>query len=323
MNQPSRPASPSAAPIDAGHHQTPCLRQVPRAVPGEDAGEARLAEAGGAAGRRKAAEEGKRDGDRRCDIGEARGGAGPQAVAQAAQPAGERGPLGDEAVACTHQRAQRLNAPVEAGHPVVPIHPDVVKACRPRARAAGGKSDPGDLDMPADILRTDRHLGRAIEPGLDEIGDRRVGDRPAAPLDRHRQLGDRRDRRQAREHLLAAFGGVLDREALDRAAGVVDHADGMPGSAPILSWPASPTPVSPNCGELTRAGRSSGSLIDRRSGRRPLARHPVVDLPAPVARRVSRGPSNVTRRRPSRPAFGWASAMPLRRVALAHCTVQQ
>jgi hypothetical protein len=33
---------------------------------------------------------------------------------------------------------------VDAGHPVVPIHPNVVKACRPRYRAAGGKSDLGD-----------------------------------------------------------------------------------------------------------------------------------------------------------------------------------
>jgi hypothetical protein len=31
-----------------------------------------------------------------------------------------------------------------AGHPVVPIHPNAVKACRPRDRAGSGKSDPGD-----------------------------------------------------------------------------------------------------------------------------------------------------------------------------------
>jgi len=33
---------------------------------------------------------------------------------------------------------------VAAGHPVVLLHPNVVKACRPRYRAAGGKSDLGD-----------------------------------------------------------------------------------------------------------------------------------------------------------------------------------
>ena len=38
-----------------------------------------------------------------------------------------------------------------AGHPVVPIHPDAVKACRPRHRAAGGRSDPGAAAIFADV----------------------------------------------------------------------------------------------------------------------------------------------------------------------------
>jgi transposase len=58
---------------------------------------------------------------------------------------------------------------IEAGHPVVPIHPNVVKACRPRYRAAGGKSDPGDAYMLADILRTDGHRFRPLQPCSDEI----------------------------------------------------------------------------------------------------------------------------------------------------------
>lgn len=58
---------------------------------------------------------------------------------------------------------------VEAGHPVIPIHPNVVKACRPRYRAAGGKSDPGDAYMLADILRTDGHRFRLLSPLSDEI----------------------------------------------------------------------------------------------------------------------------------------------------------
>ena len=58
---------------------------------------------------------------------------------------------------------------IEAGHPVIPIHPNVVKACRPRYRAAGGKSDPGDAYMIADILRTDGHRFRALTPCSDEI----------------------------------------------------------------------------------------------------------------------------------------------------------
>lgn len=62
-----------------------------------------------------------------------------------------------------------VDALIEAGHPVVPLHPNVVKACRPRYRAAGGKSDPGDAYMLADILRTDGHRFHALEPCSDEI----------------------------------------------------------------------------------------------------------------------------------------------------------
>ncbi|MEH3143888.1 MAG: IS110 family transposase [Methylobacterium frigidaeris] len=58
---------------------------------------------------------------------------------------------------------------IEAGHPVVPIHPNVVKACRPRYRAAGGKSDPGDAFMLADILRTDGHRFSPLTPASDAI----------------------------------------------------------------------------------------------------------------------------------------------------------
>lgn len=62
-----------------------------------------------------------------------------------------------------------VDAMVAAGHPVVPIHPNVVKACRPRYSAAGGKSDPGDAFMLADILRTDGHRFRPLQPASDEL----------------------------------------------------------------------------------------------------------------------------------------------------------
>lgn len=62
-----------------------------------------------------------------------------------------------------------VDALIKAGHPVIPIHPNVVKACRPRYRAAGGKSDPGDAYMLADVLRTDGHRFRPLSPMADEI----------------------------------------------------------------------------------------------------------------------------------------------------------
>jgi transposase len=58
---------------------------------------------------------------------------------------------------------------VEAGHPVVPIHPNAVKAARPRYRASGAKDDRGDAYLLADRLRTDGHRFRPLEPASDAI----------------------------------------------------------------------------------------------------------------------------------------------------------
>lgn len=58
---------------------------------------------------------------------------------------------------------------LEAGYQVVPIHPNVVKACRPRYRAAGGKHDPGDAFLLADVLRTDGHRFRPLTRASDGI----------------------------------------------------------------------------------------------------------------------------------------------------------
>ena len=57
---------------------------------------------------------------------------------------------------------------VDAGFPVVPIHPNAVKATRPRYAAAPGKSDPGDAFLLADLLRTDGHRFRPLRPLADE-----------------------------------------------------------------------------------------------------------------------------------------------------------
>jgi Transposase and inactivated derivatives len=78
-------------------------------------------------------------------------------------------PPGELPIAIERPSGLIVDALVEAGHPVVPIHPNVVKACRPRYRAAGGKSDPGDAYMLADILRTDGHRFQPLTPCSDEI----------------------------------------------------------------------------------------------------------------------------------------------------------
>jgi transposase len=58
---------------------------------------------------------------------------------------------------------------VEAQFAVTPIHPNVVKACRPRYRAVAAKSDPGDAYILADILRTDGHRLTPLRPQSDAI----------------------------------------------------------------------------------------------------------------------------------------------------------
>jgi len=57
----------------------------------------------------------------------------------------------------------------EAGFLVTPIHPNVVKACRPRYRAVAAKSDPGDAYILADVLRTDGHRLAPLSPQSDAI----------------------------------------------------------------------------------------------------------------------------------------------------------
>jgi transposase len=57
---------------------------------------------------------------------------------------------------------------VEGGVMVVPIHPNAVKATRPRYSAAQGKTDAGDAYLLADLLRTDGHRFRVLTPQSDE-----------------------------------------------------------------------------------------------------------------------------------------------------------
>ena len=58
---------------------------------------------------------------------------------------------------------------VAAGFTLVPIHPNVVKACRPRYSSVGAKDDRGDAYLLADLLRTDGHRFRPLRPLSDEI----------------------------------------------------------------------------------------------------------------------------------------------------------
>lgn len=58
---------------------------------------------------------------------------------------------------------------VESGFTVVPIHPNVVKATRPRYRSHGAKSDASDAYLLADLLRTDGHRFKPLAPQDEDI----------------------------------------------------------------------------------------------------------------------------------------------------------
>lgn len=68
-----------------------------------------------------------------------------------------RAPLATLAVAIERPSGLLVDTLLEAGCVVVPIHPNVLTASRPRYSAAGAKSDVRDAYIAADLLRTDGH----------------------------------------------------------------------------------------------------------------------------------------------------------------------
>lgn len=73
------------------------------------------------------------------------------------------------AVAIERPSGLIVDALLQAGLQVVPIHPNVVKATRPRYRSHGGKSDASDAYLLADLLRTDGHRFTPLAPECDDI----------------------------------------------------------------------------------------------------------------------------------------------------------
>lgn len=76
---------------------------------------------------------------------------------------------GVSAVAIERPSGLIVDALLEGSFAVVPIHPNVVKATRPRYRSHGGKSDASDAYLLADLLRTDGHRFQPLAPQSDEI----------------------------------------------------------------------------------------------------------------------------------------------------------
>lgn len=74
------------------------------------------------------------------------------------------GQPGELPIAIENTSALVVDRLLDAGHPVVPIHPNAFNAARPRWGASRAKSDAGDSYKLADYLRTDGHRLRHLQP---------------------------------------------------------------------------------------------------------------------------------------------------------------
>ena len=154
-----------------------------------------------------------------------------------------------------------------------------------------------------------RGLHRVGVNGHDRVArrDQRVHDQPRGPLHGDGQVAGRAAAGEPARHLAQASRIVARLEAVDdRAAVSLDDADGVNRPAPVQSDRESHGTIPPFGVALAPAGRTCEKLIVRRSRNQPTAHQPVARLvlPAPAARRVSRGPSRGERRRPSRQDAG-------------------
>lgn len=76
--------------------------------------------------------------------------------------------LGVKRIAIERPEGVLVERVLEAGLVVVPIHPNQLKAARPRFRASGGKSDAFDAFCLAELARTDHRRFRTLAPDSDE-----------------------------------------------------------------------------------------------------------------------------------------------------------
>lgn len=83
-------------------------------------------------------------------------------LAEARQRLARLGPAAAVRVALERPSGLLVDTLVEAGYSVVPIHPNALKASRPRYTSAGAKSDALDAYILADLLRTDGHRFRSL-----------------------------------------------------------------------------------------------------------------------------------------------------------------
>src|SRR6266540_334498 len=74
------------------------------------------------------------------------------------------GRSGEIPVAIERPDGRLVDALLEAGHPVVPVHPNAIKAWREAEVTSGAKDDPGDAEVIAEYLRLRSHKLTVVAP---------------------------------------------------------------------------------------------------------------------------------------------------------------
>src|SRR3954451_1596293 len=161
--------------------------------------------------------------------------------------------LNVEKVAIERPEGLLVDRLLEAGFTVLPVHPNALKATRPRYEAAGGKSDGFDAFCLAELARTDAHRLRVLRPDSDETKALRALTRTREDLVAARvRLGN-----ELRAQLDAFWPG---------AARI------FPGVAPQTPLPSLDRSPSPADAQGLGVKRLEGFLARHRySGRRPAA----------------------------------------------------
>jgi transposase len=78
------------------------------------------------------------------------------------------GPAGQVPVAVERPDGRLVDAMLEAGHPVVPVSPNAIKAWRESEVVSGAKDDPGDAEVIGEYLRLRAHKLRMLSPFSEE-----------------------------------------------------------------------------------------------------------------------------------------------------------
>ncbi|WP_445398691.1 IS110 family transposase [Streptomyces sp. LE64] len=87
-----------------------------------------------------------------------------EGIARTLAKLARHGSPADLPVAIETTRGLVVDRLLQAGHPVVPVHPNAFHAMRPRWGASKAKTDAGDSLKLADYLRTDGHFLPRLEP---------------------------------------------------------------------------------------------------------------------------------------------------------------